>query len=130
MSIDGLDFRSCNRTDSVTKEHNIDASLDLSILVLSVLDLPTPKRAREERPCFRLVTCLCNKFIFMGGVPTSQSFVAAAVCYLLNRFSGQAWKALFRFAAKICHIKYIAFKLWNYTGSGNCEKIRMSNYSA
>ena len=30
MSIDGLDIRSCNRMDSVTKENTIDASLDLS----------------------------------------------------------------------------------------------------
>ena len=30
MSIDGLDFRSCNRMDSVTKEITVDASLDLS----------------------------------------------------------------------------------------------------
>ena len=30
MSIDCLDFRSCNKMDSVTKENNIDVSLDLS----------------------------------------------------------------------------------------------------
>ena len=30
MSIDGLDFRSCNRMDLVTKENSIDVSLDLS----------------------------------------------------------------------------------------------------
>ena len=30
MSIDGLDIRSCNRMDSVTKENAIDVSLDLS----------------------------------------------------------------------------------------------------
>ena len=30
MSIDGLDIRSCNRMDSVTKENTIDVSLDLS----------------------------------------------------------------------------------------------------
>ena len=30
MSIDGLDIRSCNRMDSVTKERTIDVSLDLS----------------------------------------------------------------------------------------------------
>ena len=30
MSIDGLDFRSCNTMDSVTKEITVDASLDLS----------------------------------------------------------------------------------------------------
>ena len=44
-------------------------------------------------PWFRLVTCLGDKFIFMGGVPIYQSIVAAAVCYLLNRLSGQPWKA-------------------------------------
>ena len=82
-------------------------------LVPRVFHLPTPKGAREERPWFRLVTCLSNKFIFEGGVPIYQSIVAAAVCYLLNRLPGQPWKALFRFAAKICHIKYIAFNIWN-----------------
>ena len=61
---------------------------------------PTPKRAREERHYFRLVTCLGDKFIFMGGVPIYQSIVAAAVCYLLNRLSGQPWKALFRFRSE------------------------------
>ena len=30
MSIDGLDIRSCNRMDSVTKENTINVSLDLS----------------------------------------------------------------------------------------------------
>ena len=30
MSIDGLDFRSCNTMDSVTKEITVDTSLDLS----------------------------------------------------------------------------------------------------
>ena len=30
MSIDGLDIRSCNRMDSVTKENTIDVSLNLS----------------------------------------------------------------------------------------------------
>ena len=30
MSIDGVDFRSCNRMDSVTNENTIDVSLDLS----------------------------------------------------------------------------------------------------
>ena len=69
-------------------------------LVPRVFHLPTPKGAREERPWFRLVTCLGNKFIFEGGVPIHQSIVAAAVCYLLNRLSGQPWKALFRFRSE------------------------------
>ena len=30
MSIDGLDIRSCNRMDSVTKENTVDVSLDLN----------------------------------------------------------------------------------------------------
>ena len=38
-------------------------------LVPRVFHLPTPEGAREERPWFRLVTCLGNKFIFKGGVP-------------------------------------------------------------
>ena len=66
-------------------------------LVPRVFHLPTPKGAREERPWLRLVTCLGNKFIFKGGVPIYQSIVAAALCYLLKRLSGQLWKALFRF---------------------------------
>ena len=65
-----------------------------------VFYLPTPKGAREERPCFRLVTCLGNKFIFEGGVPVYQSIVAAAVYYLLNQLSEQPWKALFRFRSE------------------------------
>ena len=48
------------------------------------LSSPHPKGAREERPWFRLVTCLGDKFIFMGGVPIYQSMVAATVCYLLT----------------------------------------------
>ena len=36
----------------------------------------------------------------MGGVPLYQSIVAAAVCYILNRVSGQSWKALFRFRSE------------------------------
>ena len=51
-------------------------------------------------PWFRLVTCLGDKFIFMGGVPINQSIVAAAVFYLLNRLSGQSWKVLFRFRSE------------------------------
>ena len=69
-------------------------------LVPRVFHLPTPKQAREERPWFRLVTCLGEKFIFKGGVPVYQSIVAAGVCYLLNRLSGQPWKALFRFRSE------------------------------
>ena len=69
-------------------------------LVPRVFHLPTPRGAREERPWFRLVTCLGNKFIFEGGVPIYQSIVAAAVCYHLNRLSGQPWIALFRFRSE------------------------------
>ena len=58
-------------------------------LVPRLFHLHTPKGAREERPWFRLVTCLGNKFIFEGGVPIYQNIVAAAVYYLLNRLSGQ-----------------------------------------
>ena len=61
-----------------------DLSFTSINLVPRVFHLPTPKGAREERPWFRLVTCLCNKFIFEGGVPIYQSIVAAAVCYLLR----------------------------------------------
>ena len=75
-------------------------SLSEANLVPRVFHLPTPKGAREERPWFRLVTCLGNKFIFEGGVPIYQSIVAAAVCYLLNRLSGQPWIALFRFRSE------------------------------
>ena len=65
---------------------------------------PTPKGAREEKPWFRLVTYLGDKFIFIGGVPIYQGIVAAAVCYLQNWFSWQPWKALFRFRSK--HLSY------------------------
>ena len=63
------------------------------------LSSPHPKGREEERPWFRLVICLGDHFIFMGGVPIYQSIVAAAVCYL-NRLSGQPWKALFRFRSE------------------------------
>ena len=69
-------------------------------LVPRVFHLPTPKGAREERPWLRLITCLGNKFIFKGGVLNYQSIVTAAVCHLLNRLSGQPWKALFRFRSE------------------------------
>ena len=47
---------------------------------------------KEGRPWFRLVTCLGNKSIFMGGVPIYQTVVAAAVRYLQNQVSVQPWK--------------------------------------
>ena len=53
-----------------------------------------------QGPLFRLVTCLADKFIFIGGFPIYQSIVAAAVCYLQNRVSGQPWKALFQFRSE------------------------------
>ena len=79
-------------------------------LVPRVFHFPTPKGAREERPWFRLVTRLGDKFIFMGGVPICQSIVAAAVCYLLNRLSGQPWKALFRFCREDLSYQVHCFK--------------------
>ena len=57
-----------------------------------VSQIPTQKGAREERPCFRLVTCLGDKFMFMGGVLIYQTVVAAAVSYLQNRVSVRSWK--------------------------------------
>ena len=38
----------------------------------------------EERPWFRLVTCLGDKIIFMGGVPIFQKIVATSICHIQN----------------------------------------------
>ena len=38
----------------------------------------------KERPWFRLVMCLGDKTIFMGGVPIFQKIVAASTCHLKN----------------------------------------------
>ena len=89
------------------------------------LSSPHPK----ERPWFRLFTCLDNKFIFEEGVPIYQSIVAAAVWYLLNRPSGQPWNALFRFRSEDLSYQINCFQHLKLTGSGNYEKIRMSNYN-
>ena len=72
--------------------------------------ISSPQRERGKKDP-RLVTCLGNRFIFKGGVPIYQSIVAAAVCYFLNRLSRHQGKLSFNFAAKICHIKYIAFNI-------------------
>ena len=50
MSIDGLDFRSCNTMDSVTKEITVDASLDLSDH-LGGLVLKEEQKLAVERCC-------------------------------------------------------------------------------
>ena len=63
-------------------------------------EITQPRSQGLSSPRFRLITCLGNKFISVGGVPTYQSIVAAAVCYLLNCLSGQPWKALFRFRSE------------------------------
>ena len=47
----------------------------------------------------------------MGGVPIYQSIVAAAVFYLLNRLSGQQWKALFRFRSERLSYQVHCFEL-------------------
>ena len=53
-------------------------------LVPRVFHLPTQKEAREERPWFRLVTCLGDKFMLVGGVPVFQTIVAVAICNIQN----------------------------------------------
>ena len=53
-------------------------------LVSRVFHLPTPKRAREERPWFRLVTCFGDKFMFVGGVPVFQNVVAIVISDLVS----------------------------------------------
>ena len=66
MSIDGLDIRSCNRMDSVTKENTIDVSLDLSDHLgglvlkedqkLAVEALLSGKDVMAVLPCFEIVS--------------------------------------------------------------------------
>ena len=51
MSIDGLDFRSCNRMDSVTKEITVDASLDLSDHLRGLVLKEEQKLAVEALAC-------------------------------------------------------------------------------
>ena len=38
----------------------------------------------KERPWFRLVMCLGDKTIFLGGVPTFQKIVATSICHIKN----------------------------------------------
>ena len=61
----GMDARTLN--ESLTLGIRIEINCQNS-LVPRLFHLPTPEGAREERPWFRLVTCLTDKFSTLGGV--------------------------------------------------------------
>ena len=92
-------------------------------LVPGVFHLPTPKKAREESPCFRLVTRLGDKFMFVGGIPVFQNMVDIGICNIENQpcVSPASLESSYLIAQ------------WNFitstiipsafeTGSGNCKK--------
>ena len=97
-------------------------------LVPSVFHQPTPRGAREERPWFRLVRCLGDKFILVRWVPVFQNVVAIVICNLLKQscFSpDHLGKPLFRLSSGA----------WAFTlstiipstieaGSRKCQKIQ------
>ena len=74
----------------------------------------TQKGAREERPWFKLVTCLGDKFMFVGGVPAFQNIVAVGICNIQNRpcFSlGNLRKLFFDCVAELYHIYHNTYNI-------------------
>ena len=76
--------------------------------------------------------CLCDKFIFMGGVPVFRNIVAATICHMQNRmcFSPGNLNSL-ESSLSISKRSFIisaTLRSTSETWSGNCKKIRMSNY--
>ena len=76
--------------------------------------------------------CLCDKFIFMGGVPVFRNIVAATICHVQNRmcFSPGHLNSL-ESSLSISQRSFIistTFPSTSETWSGNCKRIRMSNY--
>ena len=53
-------------------------------LIPRVFHLASPEGVKEERPWFRLVICLSDKFSILGGVPAFLNIVAACVCHSQN----------------------------------------------
>lgn len=66
-----------------------------------------PKGAREETPWFKLVRCLGDKFMFVGGVAVFQHVAAIVICNIQKRssfFPGKLGKLFYNWAVELYHI--------------------------
>ena len=72
--------------------------------------LPTPKGARDERPLFRLLTCLGDKFIFRGRVSIYQNIVVAGVTSKTDSLGNLSISQ----QSFIISVYYISFNILNW----------------
>ena len=89
---------------------------------------PTQRGVRKERPWFWLVTCLSNKFIFMGGAPIVQNIDAASICHIQSRlcFSLATMESFPSISQRSVMISTTLPSTLE-TESGNCKNMIMSN---
>ena len=77
----------------------------------------------KERPWFRLVMCLGDKTIFMGGVPIFQKIVAASTCHIKNES-----RAITTFFGNL-HSSISSSSYWNVNLKPNQAKCLEAVYS-
>ena len=84
MSIDGLDFRSCNTMDSVTKEITVDDSLDLSDHLRGLEEQRCNGRCSHWFSAFVVAKNVTSAFqLFCATFLITLRVIASSMCFTL-----------------------------------------------